>query len=755
MVDISVTIFPHVHNGPKNGVRGETFSGAWSDVEDFLLAPVPTEGPTAKFMAACDKAVYDPVKQKLPLWSGSVFSECLRCNDGFQGAFLIGFDLDRHHSSEEAVRAALSKYEAFAYTTSRSTAGAMRWRAGILLQDPVTSLADFEATQASLAATLASVGAIGSSDGAHQFYFPRKDPELIVLRTHGKPAKVVRGTISTYTQHDVIARFPLGEERIAALVEVFRTHWLPGDKYELSFAIAGTLAQACFRADDALAILSQLGDDHERYASDVDRAFRIAEGEETGRLPGWTKLGSLIGEDEKKVLKIVNSAVKVPLPPKPVKASVPLLDALAERPVSQYEYDLTSRPDGDITTTDLSHLMVALSSSPEWEGVLRWNDFANRLEVTKPPCKLESEIKGGLSKTDVTVIRGYFEWKFNRKANAEDVKAAITAVAKRSAYNPVQDYLRALPPGDPAILNGLARRLFGCQHELEDIFLRKFLIQAVNRIMRPGCQADTALVLYEPKGGLKKSTFVRELFGQAWSAPFGKVTMGDIESVRKLAGKWAFEVAEMSAMRSSQVEDIKAFLTTRTDYIRDLWDMNYYDRDRQCVLVGTTNDKGVLHDSAHARRFWICDVKQEIDIPWLVQHRDALWAAAYALRDTQYWLTPQEAADTEVLLAEFRDVDSWEDSVEQFCNGRELVTIKALWETISGEKEGKCGKAQEMRISYALRRIGCERRRVKIEGEQLWRWVVPDSISKRKLKQVTTLHLVPGNLPKKGADDPT
>lgn len=749
--EIAITEFSSV-----TSAKGDLHTGTLDEILEYLLAPLVVEGPTARELAASSEEVYDAQKRKLSLWSGSVFRGNLRRNSEFEGAFIVGFDLDGLADvSESQVRSALSPYEAFAYTTSRSTAGAMRWRAGIILQEPVTSLEDFEATQASLAAKLTSVGAVGSKEGARQFYYPRTDPELVVFRTHGSPAKVVRGQASAYVSRDVVTRFPLGEERIAALVEVFRAHWLPGDKYELSFAISGTLAQACFRADDALAILSRLGDDHERYASDVDRAYRIAEGEETGRLPGWTKLGSLIGDDEKKVLTIVNSAIKIPMPVKQVKASLPLLAELAERPVSQYEYDLTSRPDGDITTTDLSHLMVALSSSPEWEGVLRWNDFANRLEVTKPPCKLESEIKGGLSKTDVTVIRGYFEWKFNRKANAEDIKAAVTAVAKRSAYNPVQDYLRALPPGDPAILNGLARRLFGCEHELEDVFLRKFLVQAVNRIMKPGCQADTALVLYEPKGGLKKSTFVRELFGQAWSAPFGKVTMGDIESVRKLAGKWAFEVAEMSAMRSSQVEDIKAFLTTRTDYMRDLWDMNYYDRDRQCVLVGTTNDKGVLHDSAHARRFWICDVKQEIDIPWLIQHRDALWAAAYALRDTQYWLTPQEAADTEMLLAAFKEADSWEDTIEQFCCGRELVTVKAIWEAISGEKEGKCGRAQEMRIATVLRGLKCEQKRIMLDSERCWRWVVPDSISKRKLKQVTTLHLVPGNLPKKGADDLT
>lgn len=775
MSDIAFTHFDTVFSGQGRPGRLET--GTFDACLAKILEPVEHTGPSAAMLSSLPKEDYDREKKKLPLWSSIAFDGNVRREQNFLGAFFIGFDVDGLPTvSEEEVEGSLSPYRAFAYTTSRSTAGALKWRVGVFLSEPVTSVVDYKATQEALAEAFRGIGATGSQDAARQFYYPRADAELIVLQTYGKPFDVVRGQVpKAYTAQTGGEERSISPVQVQQIVDIlldsgFRSKSKAFNRIDVALSWAGWVTdpgrlEGPIALADAVEVVRELGHQSSDWTDSDRTMYRIAiemprrRGSGQGGVYGYPSLVRDLGQDVADTLgKIIwgdtESTVRKMLGKKDIIEELADRkkgrDLKAKNEEHEYEYDPgTHVSNGDLRSTHVSKLITAMVSLPEWIGVLRWNEFANRLEAVDPPCSLEAEGKsGGLSNNDITLMQAYFAWKHNTKAQDKDVRAAAVVAAKTNRYHPVRNYLKALPARtrDEAeeTLDGLARRLFGAVHPLEEVFLRKFLIQAVNRILYPGCQADMALVLYEKKGGTKKSTFVRELFSAKWSAPFGKSVMGDTEAARKLQGKWCFEIAEMAAMRAAQVEDVKAFMTTRSDYIRDLFGNDYYDRDRQCVLFGTTNDKSILHDEAHERRFGIIEVRQMIDIPYLQEHRDNIWAAAHALAllGEQYWLTDEEKGEASALLEDFREVDPWEDTIENYCRGKNTVQVKDIWELLSGAKEGTCDKLKEMRIAAVLKKLGCERKRVQVQGEQRWRWLVPDGL----LKQTPPPNLGPDGL---------
>ena len=51
---------------------------------------------------------------------------------------------------------------------------------------------------------------------------------------------------------------------------------------------------------------------------------------------------------------------------------------------------------------------------------------------------------------------------------------------------------------------------------------------------------------------------------------------------------------------------------------------------RKSILVGSVNDDSFLRDKTGARRYWIIEVDQMIDIDKVLKDRDAIWKAAVA-----------------------------------------------------------------------------------------------------------------------------
>lgn len=293
-----------------------------------------------------------------------------------------------------------------------------------------------------------------------------------------------------------------------------------------------------------------------------------------------------------------------------------------------------------------ANVFTVLLSSPEWRGVLRFNEVTKGLEVEGSPLGPGVD----LETLDVLVANWLQRSSYGQLGlmpKAHVVAQQLLAVAKRNSYDPVADYLAGLVWDGKPRLDELLVTYFGARGEPG--YLRavgaKFAISAVARALRPGCKVDTVLILEGPQG-LRKSTAFRTLGGQYFSDAPIDVTNKD--SAMLASQFWFIELAELSTFRKSEDQALKAFISRTDDTYRPPYGRANVKSPRRCVFVGTTNDDDYLRDPTGHRRFW--PVKcSGIEVDALARDRDQIWAEAVVRfhQGEEWWLSNEEAAGAE------------------------------------------------------------------------------------------------------------
>ncbi len=391
------------------------------------------------------------------------------------------------------------------------------------------------------------------------------------------------------------------------------------------------------------------------------------------------------------------------------------------------ELQATSEPN----LVPFSELSFAMTRGNGWDGCWQFDTFGRRIVCINPPIRLDAETSG-LSDRDLANIRIVLEYN-SMKASKEDVYAAILAAASAVEFHPVREYFAALPTdADVSILSGLAERLFGTTEPMANVFLRKFLISAVRRVLSPGCKVDTMLVLYG-KQGFKKSTCLEVLFGSRYF----KDDLADLESKDAaigLVGRLLVEVAELDKILRAETSTVKAFLSRRVDRYRPPYGKVEVDIPRECVFVGTTNEEEFQRDHTGGRRFWPIHVAKRVDVAWLEANRDAIWAAAHVLASSgeAHWLTDDDEGRADVVREDYTELDTWHAVIEEACRGKEWVRVDTLYSDVinKGGTDGllRLDRKTMLRITATLKRLGCIKRMVQEGDARVRAWVVPDEI---------------------------
>ena len=237
---------------------------------------------------------------------------------------------------------------------------------------------------------------------------------------------------------------------------------------------------------------------------------------------------------------------------------------------------------------------------------------------------------------------------------------------------------------------------------------RCWLLAAVARAYNPGTKFDHVLIL-EGDQGIGKST-VFAVLANGWLDELN--TFSGKEAAEKLDGVWIIEIAELAAMRRSDVETVKKFITTTHDRYRPAYGRHAVDKPRTCVFGGTTNSKDYLPDSTGNRRFWPIHC-EAINVSGLRQDRDQLWAEAVVrYQRGESFLLSEEARTEAVEEQEERyQVDAWEEPISEYLKSHDGVTTAEILERALGiENKGQWKRGDEMRVGSILRNMGFEKR---------------------------------------------
>ena len=216
----------------------------------------------------------------------------------------------------------------------------------------------------------------------------------------------------------------------------------------------------------------------------------------------------------------------------------------------------------------------------------------------------------------------------------EIFQMALTTVANKRRFHPIEDYLQELPEWDGQ--ERVERLLVDYLGADDTVFnreaIRKVLVAAIARIYHPGIKFDYMLVLNGPQG-IGKSTFFGRLFKGFLSDSLTMLDMRDKTGSEKLQGYWALEVAEMAGMRKADIECVKSFISRQEDIYRPAYGRVVEKHPRRCVIVGSTNSStGFLRDISGNRRFWPVKCSGGKLKPWNLtdEELDQIWAEAMA-----------------------------------------------------------------------------------------------------------------------------
>jgi len=323
-----------------------------------------------------------------------------------------------------------------------------------------------------------------------------------------------------------------------------------------------------------------------------------------------------------------------------------------------------------------SNVVTLLIKHPDWENIFVTDAFERVKKVLKPlphdGRSTSSFIPRQLVDNDYTAVCVWLNDFGITSVQKSTVIDAVQAVCAQQTFNPLMDYFRRIQklyPADDNLLDGWMCQFLGVNVSSEDerkyitAVSRLMLIQAVARAKKPGCKADSVIVL-EGEQGTGKSTVLRKLFSDKH---FGDQLphMASKDASSYLKGKWCVELAELDFKRKTEVETIKAFISRLTENYRPAFGREEIEVARTCVFIGTTNSDNYLSDETGNRRFLPIKTTS-IDIDNLGEHRDRLWAAAAHAYDKgeQYWLT-SEVVDLARDQAKRRlEQDPWVETIE-------------------------------------------------------------------------------------------
>lgn len=296
--------------------------------------------------------------------------------------------------------------------------------------------------------------------------------------------------------------------------------------------------------------------------------------------------------------------------------------------VTDLVWDLDGKGNKQVT---VNNFVNAFKSDPLLNGLLAYDMLKETIVFTRPSFTAKGSKKGDLvNDTDISIIKGRIE-RMHGIYNDAKLNDAIEQVSSDNAFHPIKMYLESLTwDGVPRIDTFLVEYMGAEDNAYTREAFRKMLLAAVTRIYEPGRKFDTALVFYSEQG-VGKSTLIQRL-SKGWFND-SLTNLSGKESYEAIQFAWLVELAELSALRKSDVEAVKNFISKREDTYRGAYARRVKTHKRQCVFFGSTNDDEFLKDATGNRRFFPVAVKRTRKTHIIFEPKfdaivDQLWAEA-------------------------------------------------------------------------------------------------------------------------------
>jgi len=189
----------------------------------------------------------------------------------------------------------------------------------------------------------------------------------------------------------------------------------------------------------------------------------------------------------------------------------------------------------------------------------------------------------------------------------------------------------------------------------------------------------------------------------------------------RMRSKLIVENAELTMFNDADVNEVKAFLSRRTDRDRLPYDRLPRDLPRQCIIVATTNKDRFLQDETGNRRMWPIELVK-IDSDGIKQILPMLYAEAvvrYKAGEPLFMDNLEADVIAKNKQAERYNQDDWEPEIADWLDKENIdkTTVRHVWLNCFGRDIVSCGFREQKRIGSVLRHLGWKRATVRIDGK--------------------------------------
>lgn len=430
-------------------------------------------------------------------------------------------------------------------------------------------------------------------------------------RTYDVPAAIDKFIPDVYTRCDIPDRYTYTAGSTAAGLVVYE-----GGKFAYSNHATDPAGGKLCNAFDLVRL-------HKFGALDEE----AKEGTPTNKLPSYKAMTALACADDDVKQTLYKDKLR--------ESRSDFEDVMGESDGVGWAVSLAIDGRGDYLPT-IDNARLIIENDEELKGKLGINEFTGRYAVLGALPWNEADCEREWSDPDDAGLRHYIEKTYGIRSKAAIDDARILA-SQANSYHPVRDYLESLVWDGVARAESLLIDYLGADDNIYTrAVTRKLLAAAVRRIRQPGVKFDNMLVLVGPQGCGK--SHIVSLIGSRWFSDTLTTVQGK-EAYEELQGFWIIEIAELSAMRKSEIEAVKHFTAKQYDSYRAAYGHHTKTHPRQCVFIGTTNRYEFLRDSTGNRRFWPVDVHPEkaskdIFDDLTPQEVDMLWAEACVIESS-------------------------------------------------------------------------------------------------------------------------
>ena len=288
--------------------------------------------------------------------------------------------------------------------------------------------------------------------------------------------------------------------------------------------------------------------------------------------------------------------------------------------VTKKKMKISTNESGKVIQTLENLEKIILSITP-----VAYNELKEVIEITESNGKVKQ-----LTKRHKELLRSAIEKRYKIKVNAIDIETALVGASERYRYHPIKSKILStkwdgIPRAESFFIDVLGVEDNVYNRECT----RKWLLAGVYRAFKPGTKFDEMLIIHGEQGLGKSTTFLKLSLGCHLE------TTEEIkeELMRKALRSWFVELSELSTIKKTNNDTVKAWLSTPVDCVKKLYDRDPQDYPRSFIVCGTTNDKEILKDRTGNRRYWLMygelekrtlDIK-DVDEEYILQ----LWSEVY------------------------------------------------------------------------------------------------------------------------------